>query len=158
MTSQSGNPAVASSPSKWSWLYSWPVVVLLFLALDAGIYAYRHELIKLLAPTAAVEQPQAARPRVRRAVPADMPVTTERIEQIRKLIVYHPRKGAHGGWQTVNVLVTLDDKGGVDSLEVLDGRFDPVFAKAVQKAIRASGAFPAQSTKMFTLTFTDDGF
>ena len=156
MTFQSDSEVadVASSPPKRNW-FSWPVVALLFVAMDLGLYAKRHELIKLLGLEPRIDQPVSHRPQATPRIHAELPVTAERMEEIRKRIAYHPGKGAQRGRQTVELLVSLDGKGVVDSIDVLKGQFDPAFAAAVEKAVRTSGPFPPETSRMFSLTFSD---
>lgn len=146
-------------------LFSWPVIAGLFLLVDAGVYVKRREVLELLgygpqsvqvvsAPTPASAAGAAARPAVRRARHSVPIVSDERMEQIRKAIDYHPPKGVSWGGH-VELLVSLNSKDAVESIEVLGGQFDPAYAKAVQKAIRASGPFPPKTARMFSLSFAD---
>jgi hypothetical protein len=83
----------------------------------------------------------------------DEPVTDERIEAIRRGIVYRPDKDVSPGEQVVAFQVVLDADGSVLGLNKLKSPSDPAFAVAVEQAIRATGPFPPKTSKAFTLEY-----
>jgi protein TonB len=83
----------------------------------------------------------------------DEPVTAERIEAIRRGIVYRPGKDVPPGEQAVEFQVVLDADGSVLGLNKLKSPSDPAYADAVEKAIRATGPFPPKTSKAFRLAY-----
>jgi protein TonB len=83
----------------------------------------------------------------------DEPVTAERIEAIRKGIVYHPGKDVPPGEQAVEFQVVLDADGSVLGLNKVKYPSDPAYAVAVEKAIRATGPFPPKTSKAFRIGY-----
>lgn len=81
------------------------------------------------------------------------PVSMERLIMIRKRIDYRPGNDVLPGEQVVRMQVRLDWRQEVFNITNLTQQADPGLVKAIDKAIRASGAFPPGTPKVFSLEY-----
>lgn len=86
------------------------------------------------------------------AKPKGEPVTEARMATIRDQIQYRPAKGMSDE-QRVRFQVVLDADGAIVGMSALEAPTDPVYADAVERAIRAGGPFPANTMKTFVIGF-----
>lgn len=82
------------------------------------------------------------------------PISSERMEEIRKRIDYQPAEDTLPGTQIADVQVFVDADGNVTSIEPIQTGASPEFVDAIVKAIRSSGPFPPGTAPSSKLEYT----